>query len=134
MNAVQNKIMHALLSQTGLMNQKSNLIIGATGGRSESSKDMTFDEARDLITWLRSLPNHEAEGANRMRRSIISMAHEMGWHTLIEGHWVADLTRINAWMLKSSYLHKRLNAYKYKELPKLITQFEFVYKSFLKKI
>lgn len=130
----QNRILHMLLTQTGMMHNKAILVNCASNGRTESSRSLTVDEAQYLISYLRSLPNKEADQANRMRRKIISMAHEMGWHVLVGDRWVADLTRINNWMMKSSYLKKRLNDYKYNELPKLVTQFEAVYKSFLKKV
>lgn len=130
----QNKRLHLLLTQTSLQEQKAALVFSATHGRSESSKDLTIDEARKLITYLNHQPNIRMEKSEKMRCKIISMAHECGWHTLMNDKWVIDMNRLNAWMLKSSYLHKNINAYKYNELPKLVTQFEQVYKSFLNKV
>lgn len=133
-NTQLNRRLHMLLAQNRMMGQKAQLIEGATNGRSTSSKDLTVDEARSLISYLRTLPNAQQERAEKMRRKIISMAHEMGWHTLVAGRWIADMARLNDWMVKSSYLHKPINRYSYNELPKLVTQFEAVYKSFLNKV
>lgn len=89
---------------------------------------MTDQEARELIAYLensRTTPSPE----ERMRRKIISRAHEMGWKTP-EGK--ADIERIDNWCLNYGYLKKKLNQYTYNELPKLVTIFEEkVYKQFL---
>ena len=59
----------------------------------------------------------------------------MGWVRQNKaGRTVADGQRFDAWALKSSYLKKKLNQYSYAELPKLVYQFEQVYKHFLKSI
>ncbi|MCH5690020.1 hypothetical protein LWM68_40845 [Niabella sp. W65] len=47
--------------------------------------------------------------------------------------YVADGKRVDEWMIKFSYLHKKLNKYTFEELPKLVSQFEAFYKSTLKK-
>lgn len=139
MNHAQNKMLHGLLNKTGLMADKANIINGITKGRTESSKELSFDEARLMITWLktqaspRPSPKGEGDAANRMRRKIISMAHEMGWHNLVNGKWQIDMRSLNNWCLQHSYLKKELNKYATTELPKLVSQFEQVYKSFLKK-
>lgn len=97
---------------------------------------MMNNEVIELINYMRTLTgiDDKKKRADKMRKKIISMAHECGWHTLINGKWIIDMNRLNAWMLKSSYLHKRLDEYNYKELPLLVTQFEQVYKSFLNKV
>jgi hypothetical protein len=41
---------------------------------------------------------------------------------------------VDEWMLKYSYKHKKLDAYLFEELPTLVSQFEQVYKHFIKKI
>jgi len=131
----QNKQLHALLTQTGMMGSKAMLVHAASNGRTESSRDLSIDEAKYLITYLNRLPNSEQQKAEKMRRKILSMAHEMGWHHIQpDGHFVIDMEHVNEWMKKYSYGHKPLNAYTSKELPKLVTQFEGVYKSFLNKI
>lgn len=105
--------------------------MGFTSGRSGSSKDLTSDEANALIRHLKQLDPEEV-AAEKMRRKIISMAHEMGWR--LPGTTRADMQRIDSWCVKYGYLHKKLNQYLPAELPALVTQFEAVYKSFLKGI
>lgn len=130
MNHAQNKMLHGLLNKTGLMNEKANIINGITKGRSESSKDLSFDEARLMINWLKS-QDKTSNDENRMRRKILSMAHECGWHNLVDGEWKIDMRALDTWCVKYSYLKKELNKYTYLELPKLVTQFTKVYRSHL---
>lgn len=130
MTTQQNKMLHGLLNKTGLMADKANIINGITKGRTESSKDLSFDEARLMINWLQSQDN-TIDGAVKMRRKIISMAHEMHWHLPYTQR--VDMLRLNGWCEKFGYLHKKLNDYTYKELPTLVTQFTAVYKDYLNK-
>jgi methionine aminopeptidase len=50
-----NQTLHTLLSKAGLMGQKANLVYSFTNERTGSSKEMTFDEAVDLIGHLRGV-------------------------------------------------------------------------------
>lgn len=142
-----NKQLHSLLSKNGLMGQKAALVQGFTKGRTEHSSEMLQYEAIEMVQYLKGLqPANQtkkpaakitnAQKANRMRRKIIAMAHAMGWsleHPMSK-ELVADMQRINGWCVQYGYLHKALNSYTLEELPKLITQFETIYKSFLKAI
>lgn len=122
---------HALLNKLHLTAKKEEILRIFSNCRTGSCKELSSYEANAIILHLKSLDPEEV-GAEKMRRKIISMAHEMGWR--IPGTRKADMQRIDAWMVKSSYLHKKINQYRYAELPKLVTQFEAVYKSFLKGI
>lgn len=128
-----NRHLHAELNRTGLLEQKANLISGITNGRTESSREMTNLEANELIRWLKTQPNAKPVDprCEKMRRKIISLAWQMNWTTKTNGQVKADIKRLNAWCEKSSYLHKPLNDYQYAELPKLVSQFEAVYESYL---
>ncbi len=119
----QLKTLHALLSSTGTMQFKREMIRDISGGRTESSRELTYQEAERIIEHLKSL-NPTISGAEKMRKKILSFAHEMGWHTLINGEWKIDIKSVDSWCVKYSYLKKRLNDYTYEELPKLVTQFE----------
>lgn len=139
-----NRQLHALLHQKGLMAAKPHLVSSFTRGRTESSAKMHQYEAIDLVRYLQCQPTPTAtpksptpaQQANRMRRKLIALAHSMGWHTTHpqSGDTIADMPRIDAWCTKYGYLHKPLNAYTLTELPKLLSQFDKLYKSFLKAI
>jgi len=113
---------NTLISKLGISpEQKREIIFGFTSGRSGSSKDLTHDEAVLLIGHLKSLDPDEKK-AEIMRRKVISMAHEIGWHQ--PGTNKIDMPRLDGWCKKFGYLKKGLNAYTLSELPKLVTQFE----------
>ena len=112
----QNKILHSLLNSTKMIEQKEALINSYTEGRSISSKDLTYQEAGALITYLKGL-----DAAHKMRRKIIRMAHEMGWK---KAGSKIDMDAINEWCKKYGFGKKELNSYTEQELPKLVTQFQ----------
>lgn len=138
----QNKMMHALLAQLNLMSQKGNLILGITNGRTESSRQMTNIEANELLAYLRSQQpalktskrSDEKKKADKMRKVMISLAWQMNWTKDVQGKQCCDIEHINRWCQTHGYLKKPFNDYLYAELPKLVTQFKSVYKSYLKAI
>lgn len=138
MNLQLNKQLHTLLSANGLMAEKANIVLGFTQGRSESSKELTEREAREMIEWMRSLtpspsPQRErGDAANKMRRKIISLAYEMHWAKA--GDWRAAVAAIDKFCLSEKSLFKKaLNAHSYKELVQVVSQFESMYKKYLDK-
>jgi hypothetical protein len=124
---------HLLLTQTGKKPHKAALVYSFTNGRSESSRDMTNQEAKELVHYLENI-NTADDPADRMRKKIISMAREMGWELRTATGKVADMERIKNWVTKYGYLKKPLNDYQINELPRLVTQFEQVYKDFLNRL
>lgn len=122
---------HTLLSKQGLKDDKRSIISSFTAGRTDSVKEMKNDEAAALIGHLKSM-DPEEKSADKMRNKIISMAHEMGWR--LPDTTKIDMKHVNGWMRSKSYLKKDLDAYRYNELPKLVSQFEEVYKSYLNKV
>jgi hypothetical protein len=127
----QIKCINSLLTKLGLRERKTELVLGSSGERTKSTKELTLDEAKALISYLKSQDAEEVK-AEKMRKKIISLAHEMHWH--LPNSTKADMQRIDAWCKKYSPKHKSLNNHTYKELPALISQFERVYSSFLKSI
>lgn len=139
-NYEQIKAISTLLGKHNLVDQKDSIIGSFTNGRSTSRKDMTKAEAAALIGHLKSLDPTDRR-SDKMRNKILSMAHEMGWN-LSAGFSMhekglpkskIDMEHLNNWCVKSGYLHKKLDDYTYKELPRLVSQFEEVYKSYLRK-
>lgn len=118
-----------MLAKLHLAADKEAIIAGASQQRTTSTRELSTAEATLLIRWLKSQDPEEVS-AEKMRKKIISQARGMGW----VANGKADMQRLDAWMMKSSYLHKKINQYRYPELPKLVTQFERVYLSFLKGI
>lgn len=143
-NFEQIKAIYALLGKHGLREEKESIVGSFTAGRTNSTKAMTKAEAAALIGHLKSLDPTDTR-SDKMRNKILSMAHEMNWCltasplasplTLSKGEGEkrkVDMAHVNNWCVKSGYLHKPLDEYTYNELPRLVSQFEEVYKSYLK--
>lgn len=93
--------LHTLLSKTGQTDNKRDLILEATNGRSSSSKDLNAHEMRSLIGKLQSLTPQTAEEASRerMRKKVIGLMKEAGYK--LPGN-KADMKSINEWLLKQT--------------------------------
>jgi len=141
-NKSQIKIIHTLLNKAKLMDSKLQIVHDISLGRVESTKDLWFDEAAQLIAFLNKSTDHRQQTTDpkqRMINSIIAMAHEMGWIgelSIVNGGGLKkkkDYSGLHAWVEKYGYLKKRLNAYNEKELPTLVTQMQQVYSGWLRK-
>jgi hypothetical protein len=123
----QLKCFNTLVHKRGFDKESKEMLVrGISGGRVTSSKDLFFDEAAEAIKHLQSLQPNQA-AAEKMRNKILYYAHEMNWRKAFK----VDMKRVDEWCKKFGYLHKALDQYEYNELPKLITQFEAVYKHYL---
>ena len=142
----QNKIFHSLINELKLdAETKEELVYNFTLCRTKSSAEMHWLEMEQLITALRqrlasptpTLLKREgvSDPAQKMRRKILSMCHEVHvtkWSEAAQKN-VIDFARLNAWIAKYGHAkHKTLNEYSVAELPKLVTQFEQVYKHYFK--
>tara|TARA_R110002111_G_scaffold206272_1_gene270645 strand:- start:403 stop:669 length:267 start_codon:yes stop_codon:yes gene_type:complete len=87
-------------------------------------------ECQSLINHLRNSTPEEIR-SDKMRKKVISLFIKQGY-TLPNGK--ADMLAVEAWCEKYGYLKKPFNSYKYEELPKLVTQAENMYYSFLKTV
>lgn len=140
MSPQRNKQLHSLLTSRGLMHQKATLVLSFSGGRTESSKELTEGEAIELVHYLQQQPltpklQQQHAMAQRMKFKIIGLMKDMGYllprqpGTAIK----VDMDKVNAWCVHHSYLKKKLDAYTLAELPKLVSQVESMYKKFLQK-
>lgn len=126
------------LYRHNLMHDKANIISSFTNGRSTSSKDLTVQEANELLAAFNTKPAIDDDPRSPMIKKLFKMAHQLGW---IKKHTVAtncglfeknDNSQLYGWVLKYGYLKKELRAYTYSELPKLVSQLEFgAYKSYI---
>ena len=136
----QLKQLHTLLQQQNILHHKAEMVGGATNGRTESSRELTYTEAADLINQLQAMnPPLGGRGAwkpkpgEHIRRKIIAIAYNMQWEVPNPkgGKPKADIKRINDWCLLQQP-KKKLNDCNVKELSLLVTIFEQkVYKQFL---
>ncbi|MES2732864.1 MAG: hypothetical protein V4714_14010 [Bacteroidota bacterium] len=124
----QNKRLHQLLHELDLMEDKKHLISMITRGRTESSKELSVNEAKTLILHLEGIGSPDSV-ADRMRKKIFAICYKLEW---IYGNSPEDhkMNRviIDNFIKTKGYLKKPLNAFTVAELPKLVSQFEQIEK------
>lgn len=135
----QIRAIHATIKAKGLQDQKKDIILNASEGRTESSSDLTYEEAHTLLKFLNT-ENKNNQSTDRMIRKLMAMAYDLRWiesFTFVRDHKTFkrnDFSKVYEWVRKYGYLGKELKEYSYQELPKLLSQFEKgPYAHFLKK-
>ena len=130
-----------------LKSAKEDIIMEASKGRTISVKELTFPEAKELVSALMKIQPAKKidkdDPCHKMRGKILSHAHTLGWHKKDkDGITIRDpatqkpkidFDRVNEWCTKFGYLHKRIDKYTYSELPTLVSQFENVVNNYLNK-
>jgi len=102
-----------------------------SNGRTESTKELTGEECHSIIMELVDEYGITVESADsdRMRKKIISMAHQIGW--TLNGK--ADMQRIEVWCVNKGPYHKPLNGHTHEELTVLVSVFQKIYKQYINK-
>ena len=119
---------HVLLNNLGITKQKVEIVYNLTSGRTESTKDLTIDEARRLIINLA-----EYDPRERQKSLIFSLAYQAG---IIYGSSADDkkmnAAKLNMFLKERGAVKKDLNAMNYSDLVKTHRQFEAIVKSIKK--
>jgi len=126
----QNRALHALLHQLGLMDQKADLVDQASKGRTRSSKDMTWAEADYLIRILRA---QKKERTSKQIGKIIHLLCLMGY---VREDATPDYNRINKFVQNIGSRNpqrKTLHYLNIQELNAVVTQVEAMYKNEVKR-
>lgn len=136
----QLKAIHSAISKKGLKDSKKSIIKEASAERTESTKDLTYQEAQKLLMFLNNDKTSEQQGIDKMIRKLMAMAYDIRWittYSCVDADQVKtkkNYSQVYEWVKKYGYLKKELKNYSYSELPKLLTQFEQgPYAHFLKK-
>lgn len=116
---------HILLNSLGLMDEKADMILNLSEGRTTSSKELTIEEARLFISSLAQYDPNE-----RLKSLIFSLAYRAG---IIYGDTPDDkkmnAAKLDLFLKERGAVKKPLNALNYKELIKTHRQFEAIAKS-----
>jgi hypothetical protein len=122
-NAQLSKI-HVMLMQMNLIDDKAGIIQQFTNGRATSSKDMSFDEATELIRQLVA-----TEPCDRMRKKVFAMAYEAGliWGDLPEDKKM-NAIKLNQFLKGRGAIKKEISAMSKNDLVKVVSQFEQIVK------
>lgn len=102
--------------------------LSATNGRTDSSREMTHQEASALIKALKlneqPKQDFKPKPGQAQRRKIISICHDMRWFENATGK--VNIHALNAWLLEKGVVKKELNNLSVAELNKTVTQFESI--------
>lgn len=111
----QIKAIRALIAKLNL--DKDDVIYSASKGRTTSTRELTMQEAAQLLNFLKG-NSGQKDAANDMRRKVISICYDMG---MVDKHGKIDMARVNKLVQTKGYLKpKTLNQYTLQELPKLV--------------
>ena len=117
------------------MEHKADLVHETTAGRTESSRELSLDEANALISKLKTMlpPREYHTPEARMRRKIIGIFRQMGWEKPGQhGKPKADMKRIYAWVKRyGTQAPQGLNDYTSEELVGLVTQVQILKKKWI---
>jgi len=126
--ASQIKKIHILLRQKGLMDQKEAMLHSFSDGVASSTKDLTYDEAKQ---WIAFLMDDQAETQNKQKaivKAIWRLAWDMG---IIYGDTEADYemnrAKLNMFCRQRGTVRKNLTEQNLVELRKTHRQFEAMY-------
>jgi hypothetical protein len=123
------KKMMKLLTDLNLQGRRHHFAYRQSGGRTESTRELHDDEILAIIREL-EVSFGAYDPGDKMRKKIISKAHQMHWQ--INGK--ADMARIDNWCVAYGPYKKPLNAHNIKELGILISVFDKVYRHYMNKI
>lgn len=119
--------------RSGLMPyaEHHELVSDATRGRTSSLRELSPQELRALEQRIRELIDPAEASMQKQRRKIIAILASRGCTT---PQGAPDMAHIHAWVERYGYLHKPMNDYTNKELPRLVTQAEAIVASDLKAV
>lgn len=116
---------HFLLRNLGITDQKAEIVYSLSNGRTNSTKLLSIDEARTLISRLA-----EYDPKERQKSLIFSLAYQAG---IIYGNTPDDkkmnAAKLNMFLKERGAIKKELNTMSYDELTKTHRQFEAIVKS-----
>lgn len=123
--------------------EKKDIVVSYTKDPQRTSfTHLTFEQARDLLEKLKNEVDklNGGDECNRIRRRIIAIAHNMGWHlydehdrVILNGDKpVIDMDRINVYCLTHTAAKKVLNDMTKEELQATAVQFNQYYLTTIK--
>ncbi|WP_312340623.1 hypothetical protein [Sphingobacterium sp.] len=116
---------HVLLNQMGLASQKAEIVYQFSGGRTESTRSLSVEEARVL---LRNLSEYDP--SERLKSVIFSLGYQTG---IIYGDTATDkqinAAKLNLFLKERGTVKKNLNDMTYGELVKVQNQFQGILKN-----
>lgn len=117
-------------SAHGIELDRKELISEFSNGQIDSLTGLSDNEFKKFMYWFKLKYDVSDDSTNQMRRKIIALFRKMG----CEKGDKADMDRIYRWVQRHGYKKKPLNSYTAQELPKLVSQVERVYQSYIQAV
>jgi len=120
----QNRDLYFYLNRLSWQLYKADLVSSYTGGRTEHSSQMTFQECKSLIDYLKRMYNDKRQ---KQRNTVIHYLALLGY-TDYNGH--PDYARIDGFIQRIGNRNPRrkiLNYLDYEELNKVVSQVKAMY-------
>lgn len=122
--------LHVLLTRLGWLNEKKEIVSLATCGRTESSRELYYDEAKCLLQQL-----SEYDPSERLKSLIFSLAYRANIiYGSSKGDKLINAAKLNLFLKERGAVKKELNDMSYPELVKTHKQFEAMVKNIAKAI
>lgn len=126
MNATKQQLskIHVMLQQLQLTDSKKDIVSTFSNGRTESSKELSIEEARELIKRLSAYDKRDP-----LRRKVFALAYECGiiWGESLEDKKMNGI-KLNNFLVSRGTVKKELAKMTYEELLKTANQFEAMLK------
>ena len=126
---------HVLLQQQGLMDEKASIVYSVSNGRTESTKELTCHEGRQMIGMLATeQDNTEAD----KRKAIFKAIYGLAWHMgIIYGNTKEDyhmnLAKLNVFCRQRGTVKKNLTEQNLIEMCRTHRQFEAMSRNYKRK-
>lgn len=130
----QIKKIHTLLNQQGLMDEKRTIIHSVSEGRTDSTKQLTANEARQMISWLL-----DADEENKKRQEVFKAVYGLAFKMdIIYGNTDEDyqmnIAKLNVFCRERGTVKKNFTSQNLAEMRRTHRQFEAMYKKFENKV
>jgi len=130
----QIKKIHVLLQQKGLIEDKTTLIGAYSDGRTESTKELTLQEAQNLISFLLAENAEVTIRCTKVFRAIYNLAWEMGIiYGETEDDYQMNRAKLNMFCRQRGTVKKNISEMNLPEMQKTKRQFEAMYRKFKQK-
>lgn len=116
----QLKMIHVLLNELSIMDRKPDLVYSFSNGRTESSRELSLQEAKEIIEFLKN-----AEENKRLINRIWHIAYEL--KIIVSGdknEMSMNAAKLDAFCKQRGSVKKSIREQSINELKKTIKQFE----------
>lgn len=132
-STAQIRLVHVLLQQQDLMEQKETIVNAISNGRTSSTKDLTSAEAKYLIDFLKG-----KEVENEKRKAVFRAVYGLAWKIdMIYGNtdddYQMNIAKLNVFCRERGTVKKNLTEQTLAEMRKTQRQFEAMYRKHDKK-